>query len=178
MGGWLRSHTECSAVTMWSRGTRQRFAVWLFKWHPCLKFSLAGTAECGRGALAWGLTFVFWVLSRRDLRNKPSADCSYRNNIRVLVFVTVDRNDVPKTSHCLWGLRLLMFNSKFPLFKSWPLIQSALMRLHNSCNIVIISIETVRKAANTGLHPPCRLRQEGQMGFEGEKALSETSITW
>lgn len=43
------------------------------------------------------------------------------------------------------------------------------MWLHNSCNIVIISIETICKAANTGLHPPCRLRQEGQMGYEGEK---------
>lgn len=78
-----------------------------------------------------------------------------------------------KTSHCLQGLRLLIFNSRLP-FKSHLLIQSAVMWLHNSCNIVLISIETVCKIANTGVHPPCRLKQEGQMDYEGEKALNET----
>lgn len=87
------------------------------------------------------------------MRSQPSTDCSHGNNVHALLFVPVDRSDVTETAHGLRGLRLLIFNSKFPLCKSRPLVQSALMRLHNSCNIVIIAIETVRKAANTGAPP-------------------------
>lgn len=99
-------------VMIWESGERstlhpgQRFAAFRCSSSappssdPCVQFSLTLIAEYRQGALAWGLTFIFWVVSRRDLRNKPSSYCSYKNKIRVLLFVTVDRN-VTKASHCL-----------------------------------------------------------------------------